>query len=393
MPNRLTQLSWTNPFTNRMLFDAGLTYVSTHEDNTRHREFTNYRSIPRICETGPTVGRDEFAIKVNTSIANTQTGAGLCDIFTTMISGSINTPFPQGFNILRNDDTYRSRASASYITGAHNAKIGFEGSYFSEKIRNEINDLRLNYHYQTPATTGTWNTTTQSGNCLLAPASQPFPCGNMSLYYPEDANNTTFLRSRPVGFQMNTGLGISDERVWFGALYLQDQWTLNRFTVNGALRYDHAESRYGATCIGPDVLVPTQLDGSSSWCSTPAKGVRYNDLTPRWGVAWDVFGNGKTSVKWNMGKYLTAANLGGLYIGDNAARRSTNSLTRGWDDRNGNRVVECEFFDPQPHTTAAGDFCGSLLDTAGNPSQAFQTYGRPPTAAQLFNPNSNCGRH
>ena len=36
-----------------------------------------------------------------------------------------------------------------------------------------------------------------------------------------------------------------DTRVWFGALYLQDQWTLNRFTLNGALRYDHAQSRYG----------------------------------------------------------------------------------------------------------------------------------------------------
>ena len=213
----------------------------------------------------------------------------------------------------------------------------------------------------------------------------------MSLYYPEDVNNT-LLRTRPVGFQMNTGVAISDERVWYGALYVQDQWTLNRFTVNGALRYDHAESRYGATCIGPDIFVPVQLDGSNFWCSEPAKGVRYNDLTPRWGVAWDVFGNGKTSVKWNMGKYLQAAGLGGLYIDNNAARRSTNSLTRGWDDQNGNRLVECDFFNPAPHTSPQGDFCGSLLDTTGAPSQNFQTYGRPPTAAQLFNPNSTCGR-
>jgi len=394
-PNRLTQLSWTNPFTNRMLFEAGLTYVSTHEDQTQHREFTNYRSIPRVCEVGPTVGRDAEAIKVNTSVGNNwpfgSPAAGQCDIFSTMISGSINAPFPGGQNVLRNDDTYRSKASASYITGAHNAKVGFEGAYFSEKIRNEINDLRLNYHYQTPATTGTWNAQTRSGNCLAAPAGTPYACGNMSLYYPEDPTNT-LLRTRPIGFQQNTGLGVSDERVWFGALYLQDQWTLNRFTLNGALRYDHAESRYGTTCIGPDLFVPTQLDGTNYWCSTPAKGVRYNDITPRWGVAWDVFGTGRTAIKWNMGKYLQAATLGGLYINDNAARRSTNSLTRGWDDLNGNRVVECNFNDPAPHTSPAGDFCGSLLDTTGAPSQAFVTFGRPPTAAQLFNPNSNCGR-
>ena len=30
-------------------------------------------------------------------------------------------------------------------------------------------------------------------------------------------------------------------------------------------------------------------------------GVNYNDITPRWGAAWDVFGTGRTSVKWNMG--------------------------------------------------------------------------------------------
>ena len=399
-PNRLTQLSWTNPFTNRMLFEAGMSYISTHEDTTKHRTYHNYREIPRVCETGPTVGRDEFAIRtpVEPNVANTQTGAGQCDIFTTMNSGSQNVPFPlggQGGRLL-NDDTYRSRASASYITGAHNAKIGFEGVYFSEKIRNEVNDLRLNYHYQTPNTTGTWNAATRGGNCLAAPASDIYACGNMSLYYPEDAANQTYLRPRPVGFQMNTGPALSDERVWFGALYLQDQWTLNRFTLNGALRYDHAESRYGTTCIGPDKFVPIQDDGSNFWCSEPSRGVRFNDITPRWGLAWDVFGTGKTSIKWNMGKYLQAASLTGLYVDNNPARRSQNSITRGWDDLNGNRLVECDFTNPAPHTSPQGDFCGSLLQAtgpqAGQATQQFATFGRPPTAAQLFNPDSICGR-
>src|SRR4029453_7491412 len=45
--------------------------------------------------------------------------------------------------------------------------------------------------------------------------------------------------------------GGSDERAWFAAFYLQDQWTLNRFTLSGALRYDNAQSRFGKTCVGP----------------------------------------------------------------------------------------------------------------------------------------------
>ena len=33
----------------------------------------------------------------------------------------------------------------------------------------------------------------------------------------------------------------------------------------------------------------------------------YHDITPRMGAAIDVFGNGKTSVKLNVSKYLQAA--------------------------------------------------------------------------------------
>jgi len=35
---------------------------------------------------------------------------------------------------------------------------------------------------------------------------------------------------------------------------------------------------------------------AGQWCSTAPDGINYNDITPRWGVAWDVFGTGKTSI-------------------------------------------------------------------------------------------------
>jgi hypothetical protein len=210
-----------------------------------------------------------------------------------------------------------------------------------------------------------------------------------------------------MAFQYSTGVAESDETVWFGALYLQDQWTLNRFTLNGAVRWDHSESSYGTTCFGPDLYVPTQAivlangttvagaQPSGSWCSEPAHGVTYNDITPRWGVAWDVFGNGKTAIKWNMGKYLGAAGLSGLYTNFNDARRSVNALTRGWDDINGNRLAECDPNNWLAHTSAQGDFCGAMI-TAGttNPSTNYARFGRPPTDAALQEfaaANSTCG--
>jgi hypothetical protein len=369
-----------------LLFEAGLSVVATHNDTTRHRDYQNRRELPRVCERGPTAGLDAVSPKVNGAVTNMTGGAGVCDIFTTMISGSINEQFPGGFTVLINDDTYRSRATASYITGSHNAKAGFEGAYFSEKVRNEVNDLRLSYHYETPPAT-----------CVDTLATNPWACGNMTLHYANiDPQNLIYRRPRPVGFDMNTGSATTDERVWFGALYIQDQWTLRNFTINGALRYDHAESRYGASCVGPDRFVPIQVDGSNFWCSTPSKGVRYNDITPRWGVAWDVFGDGKTSIKWNMGKYLQAAGFGGIYTDNNPARRSTNQLTRGWDDVNGNRIVECDFGNPAPHTHPSGDICASMLTAtgpnAGLPTAAFAQFGRPPNATQLATPDSFCGR-
>jgi hypothetical protein len=394
-PNRLMQLSWTNPFTNKLLLEAGMTAVLTHQDQTKSREFTNYINIPRICENGVTVGLDEVSTRVQTGTGNYNGGAGTCNIFGSFNSGSINDAFPGtnggGTNTLIKDKNFRSRASASYITGSHNAKIGWEGAYFTETTRNAVNDSRLSYHYGTPIITGaTWNTATRSGNCKLAdPVTDPYACGNNSLYYPEDPTNLT-RRTIPVGVDINTGSGVLDERVWFGALYLQDQWTLNRFTINGALRYDHAESRYGATCIGPDVYVPTQ------WCSEPQEGVSYNDLTPRWGVAWDVFGTGRTSVKWNMGKYLQAAGFGGLYTGYNDARRSVNQLTRGWQDLDGDRIFECDMTNFNAHYTNpsnqnAGDWCAGLTGAGGGPSTTFANFGRAPNSTALANATAPCG--
>jgi hypothetical protein len=34
--------------------------------------------------------------------------------------------------------------------------------------------------------------------------------------------------------------------------------------------------------------------------------IHWKDVTPRIGAAYDLFGNGKTAIKVNLGKYLTA---------------------------------------------------------------------------------------
>ena len=55
----------------------------------------------------------------------------------------------------------------------------------------------------------------------------------------------------------------------------------------------------------------------------------YNDLTPRGGVAYDLFGNGKTAVKINVGRYLRSGRRPQLYSRTNPAVRHSGQRRRG----------------------------------------------------------------
>jgi outer membrane receptor protein involved in Fe transport len=88
-------------------------------------------------------------------------------------------------------------------------------------------------------------------------------------------------------------------RVRYNAFYAQDGWTHERLTLQGAVRYDHAWSYYPAQQIGSTRFLPTPLVFDKT------QGViGYNDITPRVGVTYDLFGTGKTALKFTTGKYL-----------------------------------------------------------------------------------------
>jgi hypothetical protein len=169
-PNRLQQASWTNPLTNRILLEGGVSATKQYYDTTRHREFTNYRSIPRVSEIGDTAGADSVATRVN------QFAGG---VFFPLSSGSLNSQIGGGLAEVRDYNFVRSRAALSYVTGAHHMKFGYDGGYFTQAQTNVVNDPQLTYNYMWP-----------NAGCELT-----LSCGNTSLQYPEDPNN--FAR-RPV---------------------------------------------------------------------------------------------------------------------------------------------------------------------------------------------------
>ena len=151
------------------------------------------------------------------------------------------------------------------------------------------------------------------------------------------------------------------------SFFAQDQWTRDRLTLQGGLRYEHAwswfpdgengvvaDNRFGTRFIFPE------QDGVTG----------YHDITPRMGAAYDLFGTGRTSLKVNVSKYLQAANNDAQYTIANPAVTFQQTTNRAWTDGNGNYVPDCNLMNPavQNNLAGGGDFCGAWLNSNfGNP--------------------------
>ena len=143
------------------------------------------------------------------------------------------------------------RGSMSYVTGSHNVKVGIQSNL---KWQNES--------YQ--SNNGWTNQITFFGRPVQAR-----------------------FAARPNETNQLTNIGV----------YAQDQWTIDRVTLNLGVRFDYFEGSY-----------PDQTTEAMTWAPTPrtfpgSTVASWKDLQPRLGVVYDVTGDGRTALKASASRY------------------------------------------------------------------------------------------
>ncbi len=219
--------------------------------------------------------------------------------------------------------SYLWKAAASYVSGTTSLKIGYQHTLMTDDRTWYTNDQDLTYRVNN----GVPNQLTES----ISP-------------------------------------WVNNARAGWDAVYAQVQRTTERVTMQGALRFDRAVSWFPQQQEGPSRFLPSAI-------VIPAtKGVdSYKDVSPRMGAAVDLFGNGRTVLKANLGKYLEGAGVSGNYANTNPSLRmpqttsvfGTAGVTRAWVDGNGNFVPDCDLLNPaaQDFRAGGGDMCGVVSNT------------------------------
>jgi hypothetical protein len=261
---------WTRTQSSKLLFDGGFAvYDQEYQENYQPSVFAS--SIPLV---------------------------SIIDASTQKLAAAWNNPADH-FSKL-----FTEQLAANYITGAHSFRFG--GTLSQGR-------WRLTQQYTGDVQPITYNSAVLVTNSLGA--NQPAPV-SVSLKIPTDRRNS-----------IDRDLG----------LFAQDKWTIKRATINAGIRYDQfigstlPESQPAGT-FNAAVNYSECSDGKNNLNAGCTGQVQnWKDISPRVGVAFDVFGNGKTAVKASVARYVAGQAIA-TADANNPEATAILTDTRAWAD-------------------------------------------------------------
>ena len=277
--------------------------------------------------------------------------------------------------VLRTETRYEFTDNVNVVMGNHNFKFG--GDYASVRIPEAIFELNF---------AGLFNFG-GLGACTLLSAA----CATPGLPLPPDI---TPVQQYGLGFPANfiQGFGnpvssISNKPM---AVFAQDSWKIrHNLTLNYGVRYDYELTEQVPTLPLRDPLSGIQLTADQVLAAQDALGVQQgfprdkNNWAPRLAVAWDPWGDGKTSVRAAFGLFYDHPLLAIAFNSDiaDAVQQQQGILTPGSpalrDSTTGQPVLlnAVQVFQGTVCSQAnLSPFCQAAIPASGLPA-TFQTPG------------------
>ena len=174
----------------------------------------------------------------------------------------------------------------SYVTGTHSVKTGVQWGFGPYVTTGDLNgDLIQLYRNGRPDSVRVYNTPRRAKEFL------------------------------------NADLGI----------FAQDSWRIQRLTLNYGLRYEYFNGEITEQSGDPGRFVGArhfdQVTCMPCW----------NDITPRFGAAYDLFGDARTALKASVNKYMAGQTLG---FAQRYNPFSSQSDVRTWTDPNNDNIAQ-----------------------------------------------------
>lgn len=270
-------LKLTSAISNRVLYELGFTQIVERlHTGYQPAEFPTTQGWSRPSNVSQCLSTP---CPYDPSFVQTQTNPWYRDISHFDLLTSERTVATTGYSGTLPDRNHLSTA-LSYVTGSHNIKTGFQWSFGQDR-----NDASSH------------GDLTQQNYRLGVPESVVV---NINPYATEE--------------YVAADIGV----------YVQDSWRYKNLTVNPGVRFEYFNSKIKEQWRQDGRFVPgaifPEVDATPIW----------KDVSPRFGLAYDVFGDSKTALKFGANKYVRP--MAGSFAKRYNPIRGLATDTRDWFD-------------------------------------------------------------